>query len=56
MINLTIDRLKTLSNIDHIFIMTNEELKIMIMKQNSELTEQNFIIEPCGKNTAPAIG
>ena len=56
MINLTIDRLKTLSDIDHIFIMTNEEQMKMIIEQNSELTEQNFIIEPCGKNTAPAIG
>lgn len=56
MINLTIDRLKTLNDIDHIFIMTNEEQKKLIMTQNAELTDDNFIIEPCGKNTAPAIG
>jgi mannose-1-phosphate guanylyltransferase len=56
MINLTIDRLKTLSDIDHIFIMTNDEQKHLIMAQNNELKEDNFIIEPCGKNTAPAIG
>jgi len=56
MINLTIDRLRTLSDLDHIYIMTNEEQKKLIMDQNSELKEENFIIEPCGKNTAPAIG
>lgn len=56
MINLTIDRLKTLSDIDRIFIMTNREQMQMILSQNDELTEENFIIEPCGKNTAPAIG
>lgn len=56
MINLTIDRLKTLSDLDHIYIMTNEEQKRLIMEQNTELNDENFIIEPCGKNTAPAIG
>ena len=56
MINLTIDRLKTLSDLDHIFIMTNRELAKMILAQNDELSEDNFIIEPSGKNTAPAIG
>ncbi len=56
MINLTIDRLKSLTDIDRIFIMTNREQMQMILSQNDELTEENFIIEPCGKNTAPAIG
>jgi len=56
MINLTIDRLKTLSDLDHIYIMTNKDMAKMIMAQNDELSENNFIIEPSGKNTAPAIG
>ncbi|MCF7832360.1 MAG: mannose-1-phosphate guanylyltransferase [Candidatus Marinimicrobia bacterium] len=56
MVNLTINRLKVLSDLDHIFIMTNKEQAEMIKAQNKDLTENNFIIEPSGKNTAPAIG
>ncbi|MEA3391465.1 MAG: sugar phosphate nucleotidyltransferase, partial [Candidatus Marinimicrobia bacterium] len=56
MVNLTIDRLNAISDLDHIFIMTNKEQAKMIMAQNDVLTEDNFIIEPSGKNTAPAIG
>ncbi len=56
MINLTIDRLKTLTPLDHIFIMTNANMAKMILAQNDELSYDNFIIEPSGKNTAPAIG
>ncbi|RKY55679.1 MAG: mannose-1-phosphate guanylyltransferase [Candidatus Neomarinimicrobiota bacterium] len=56
MVNLTIDRLNIVSDLDHIFIMTNKEQAKMIMAQNDALTEDNFIIEPSGKNTAPAIG
>ena len=56
MVNLTIDRLNVISELDHIFIMTNKGQAKMIMAQNDALTEDNFIIEPSGKNTAPAIG
>ncbi len=56
MVNLTIDRLRTLSDIDHILIMTNQEQANLILAQNDDLTLENFIIEPSGKNTAPAIG
>ena len=56
MLNLTIERLNTLSGLDHIFILTNREQAKMIMNQNPALTEDNFIIEPAGRNTAPAIG
>jgi len=56
MINLTIDRLLSLSDLDHIYIMTNQEQADLIMRQNKALTHDHFIIEPSGKNTAPAIG
>jgi mannose-1-phosphate guanylyltransferase len=56
MINLTIDRLRKLGPLDHIYIMTNREQMGLIMAQNKELQPENFIIEPSGKNTAPAIG
>lgn len=56
MVNLTIDRLLTLSPLDHIFILTNQEQAKMIMAQHPDLKKENFIIEPSGKSTAPAIG
>src|SRR6056297_144341 len=56
MINLTIDRLKHLSPLENIYILTNRRLMDMILEQNDELTRENFILEPSGKNTAPAIG
>lgn len=55
MINLTIRRLKSVSPIERIRIITNYAQAEMILAQNSELTWNNFIIEPSGKNTAPAI-
>lgn len=56
MINLTIERLSYLGPLDHIYIMTNREQADLIIAQNSALRPENFIIEPSGKNTAPAIG
>lgn len=56
MVNLTIDRLLRLSDLNHIYILTNREQAKMILAQNTKLKEENFIIEPSGKSTAPAIG
>ncbi|MEA1986165.1 MAG: mannose-1-phosphate guanylyltransferase [Candidatus Marinimicrobia bacterium] len=55
MINLTIKRLEKISLIEHIFIITNHSQAKMILAQNKKLKWKNFIIEPSGKNTAPAI-
>jgi len=55
MINLTIKRLLRVSPLEHLLIITNYEQAEMIMKQYPGLTWDNFIIEPSGKNTAPAI-
>ena len=56
MINMTINRLKAISPIERIYIITNYEQAEMIIAGNSDLGWDNFIIEPSGKNTAPAIG
>lgn len=56
MVNLTIKRLQKVSPLERLFIITNYEQAEMILTQNSDLTWENFIIEPSGKNTAPAIG
>ncbi len=55
MINLTIKRLEKISTINNIFIVTNHSQAKMILAQNNKLKWKNFIIEPSGKNTAPAI-
>ena len=55
MINLTIKRLEKLSSINNILIITNHSQAKMILAQNNKLKWKNFIIEPSGKNTAPAI-
>ncbi len=55
MITLTIRRLNRVSPLERLFIITNYEQAEMIMAQNQDLSWDNFIIEPSGKNTAPAI-
>jgi mannose-1-phosphate guanylyltransferase len=56
MVNLTIERLMGLSPVERILIITNDKQAQLILNQNDALTWDNFIIEPRGKNTAPAIG
>ncbi|HDR05071.1 MAG TPA: mannose-1-phosphate guanylyltransferase [Candidatus Marinimicrobia bacterium] len=56
MVNLTIERLQALSPVERILIITNYQQAQLILNQNDALTWDNFIIEPRGKNTAPAIG
>jgi len=41
---------------DRIFIVAGPHLKEVILQQLPEFREENLIVEPVGKNTAPAIG
>ena len=56
MICATIDRLTNLLQYDKIYIVTTETQKKEIKSQLPFLKEENFIVEPKGKNTAPCIG
>ncbi len=56
MIRLTYNRLKKISPIDHILVVASKELAKQIYKEIPEIPKKNYIIEPSGKNTAPAIG
>jgi mannose-1-phosphate guanylyltransferase len=56
MLRMTLDRLKNLTETDHILIITNSEQEQAIRNECPELPENNILIEPEGKNTAPAIG
>ena len=56
MIRLTYNRLEKISHADHILVVASRELSKQIHKEIPEIPKKNYIIEPSGKNTAPAIG
>jgi len=56
MLRMTVDRLKNFTPTDQILIITNSEQEQAIRNECPELPENNILIEPEGKNTAPAIG
>ena len=56
MIRLTVERLKSVSDSEHILIVASKYLCGKIQKIIPEIPRYNYIIEPSGKNTAPAIG
>ncbi|MAJ45578.1 MAG: mannose-1-phosphate guanylyltransferase [Candidatus Marinimicrobia bacterium] len=56
MIRLTVNRLKSISNTSNILIVASEKLCTLMKLELPEIPNENFIIEPSGKNTAPAIG
>ena len=56
MIRLTYNRLCNISNPDKILVVASNQLAKLIHKDVPEIPKENFIIEPSGKNTAPAIG
>ena len=56
MLRLTVERLKYITDISRIMIVTNSEQEEGIRDEIPELPADNIIIEPAGKNTAPAIG
>ena len=56
MIKLTIDRILEFSTIDKIYIVASKTLCELIYKEIPAIIKSNLIVEPQGKNTAPAIG
>ena len=56
MIRMTYNRLLKIADVDKILIVASEQLSKLIHKDIPEIPENNYIIEPSGKNTAPAIG
>jgi len=55
MLKETIERTLPLVPMERTFIVTGGELAKLIKEQHPEFPEENYIIEPMGKNTAPAI-
>lgn len=56
MFQISVDRLQPLFQPEQIFVVANEQLSALLSQQSPEIPAENFIIEPEGKDTAPAIG
>lgn len=56
MFQIAVDRLLGLLPINHIFVVTSKFQADMFQEMYPELPAENFIIEPCGRDTAAAIG
>ena len=56
MIQLTVERIRTLVELEDIFIATNENYRELVKAQLPGLPEENILCEPIGRNTAPCIG
>jgi len=56
MIQLTVERVKSLVEYKNIYIVTNEEFSDIISYQLPDVPTENILIEPVSKNTAPCIG
>ena len=55
MLQMTIDRVKKITSMEHIFISTNSHYVDLVLEQIPEISKENIIIEPVGRNTAPCI-
>ncbi len=55
MLQMTYDRFKTLIPNEQIFIVTNQNYKNLILEQLPEIDEQQILLEPMRRNTAPCI-
>ncbi|MBN4081060.1 mannose-1-phosphate guanylyltransferase [Caldithrix abyssi] len=56
MLQMTVDRLKKMKNVENVFIVTGADLAPKIRKMIKGIRPNNVIVEPSGKDTAPAIG
>lgn len=55
MIQMTVNRIKDLIPMDRIFVVTGKMYVDLVKEQLKALPEDNIIVEPTGRNTAPCI-
>ena len=55
LIQQTFDRLKSVFPVENIFVVTNEDYNGLVMKQLPEISENQILLEPLRRNTAPCI-
>jgi mannose-1-phosphate guanylyltransferase len=56
MLQMTVDRLKKIKKVTQIYIITRKDLYGLIINEIEGIDPANVLVEPSGKNTAPAIG
>lgn len=56
MIQLTVERISGLVDIEDVYVATNRAYKGLVQEQLPGIPEQNILLEPVGRNTAPCIG
>lgn len=55
LIQMTFDRLSKVCPHDQIIIVTNKDYKNTVQEQLPQIREENILLEPCMRNTAPCI-
>lgn len=56
MLQLTIDKLEGLISLNNVFVVTDKAYEDLVAVQLPELSPENIICEPCGRDTAAAVG
>lgn len=56
LLDITVKRLEPLIPNENIYVATSEKLKESILQHTNCVSENNFICEPVGRNTAPCLG
>lgn len=56
MIQKTFDRITKIVKQENVYVVTNNDCSPMIKRQLNKVPEENILVEPVGKNTAPCIG
>lgn len=56
MIRHTVDRISSVVKPEDVYIATNAAYKELVKEQLPEIPEENILLEPVGRNTAPCIG
>ena len=56
MIRMTVDRLRPLVAPDHVWVVTGAEQAAGVRRELPELSPEQVLVEPMGRNTAPCIG
>lgn len=56
MLQKTVERILPIVEMKNIFVVTNPHYKGLVQEQLADLSEENILLEPMAKNTAPCIG
>lgn len=55
LLQMTVDRFSAVCGMENVWIVTSKAFKDLVAEQLPEVPEQNILLEPCRRNTAPCI-